>query len=163
MLSSAATRVPGCNVSGSNTRPTRCPRALAVAGQQRYGLWVGEQVSEVGGIAAGGPLRVTVAVVDPGVLVEQTVEGLSGRTVMTRQEVAQVVDALGDMLAVLQDADAADRADIYRKLNLRLTYQPARKAINAEVKAGESCRNLCQEQDFDARYLIVLRSELALT
>ena len=57
---------------------------------------------------------------------EQTVEGLSGRTVMTRQEVAQVVDALGDMLAVLQDADAADRAEIYRKLNLRLTYQPAR-------------------------------------
>jgi site-specific DNA recombinase len=41
---------------------------------------------------------------------------------MTRKQIASVVTALGDILAVLSDADPADKAEIYGQLGLRLTY-----------------------------------------
>jgi site-specific DNA recombinase len=52
---------------------------------------------------------------------------------MTREQITSVVTALGDILAVLHDADPADKAEIYGQLGLRLTYQPGRRIVQAEA------------------------------
>jgi len=54
-------------------------------------------------------------------------------TSMSRDEIASVVAALSDLLAVLRDADPADKAEIYTQLGLRLTYQPRERTVRTEV------------------------------
>ncbi|WP_050564963.1 hypothetical protein [Salinispora oceanensis] len=41
--------------------------------------------------------------------------------------------ALGDIAAVLRDADPAGKAKVYRQLGLRLNYQPETQTVRAEV------------------------------
>jgi hypothetical protein len=41
--------------------------------------------------------------------------------------------APGDIAAVLADADPADKVEIYRRLGLQLTYEPAHQQILAEA------------------------------
>jgi hypothetical protein len=48
--------------------------------------------------------------------------GHTGR--MTTEEINNLVAPIGNILAVLRDADPADKAQIYTNLGLRLTYQP---------------------------------------
>jgi site-specific DNA recombinase len=55
------------------------------------------------------------------------------RQAMGRDEIASVVNALADLLAVLRDADPGDKAEIYNQLGLRLTYQPADLIVRTEV------------------------------
>ncbi len=57
---------------------------------------------------------------------------------MTRDQIAGVVTALGDILAVLRDADPADKAEIYTQLGLRLTYQPGRRIVRAEARLDQT-------------------------
>ncbi|MEH1028556.1 recombinase zinc beta ribbon domain-containing protein [Micromonospora profundi] len=52
---------------------------------------------------------------------------------MSRAEITALVDALGDIAAVLRDADPADKAEVYRQLGLRLTYRPETQTVRAEV------------------------------
>jgi site-specific DNA recombinase len=60
------------------------------------------------------------------------------RAPMTRDQIASVVTALGDILAVLRDADPADKAEIYGQLGLRLTYQPGRRIVRAEAHLDQT-------------------------
>jgi site-specific DNA recombinase len=59
-----------------------------------------------------------------------------GGPTMSREEIASVVAALSDLLAVLRDADPADKAEIYAQLGLRLTYRPQDKTVRAEARFG---------------------------
>ncbi|WP_337588129.1 zinc ribbon domain-containing protein [Salinispora pacifica] len=52
---------------------------------------------------------------------------------LTRAEITALVTALGDIAAVLRDADPADKAKVYRQLGLRLNYQPETQTVRAEV------------------------------
>jgi hypothetical protein len=52
---------------------------------------------------------------------------------MSRDEIASIVSTLADVLAVLRDADPADKAEIYTQLGLRLTYQPSGRLVRIEV------------------------------
>jgi site-specific DNA recombinase len=52
---------------------------------------------------------------------------------MCRDEIVYVVTALSDLLAVLREADPADKPEIYIQLGLRLTYQPADQTVRTEV------------------------------
>lgn len=52
---------------------------------------------------------------------------------MSRTEIASLVTAVGDFAAVLRDADPADKAEVYRQLGLRLTYQPETQTVRAEM------------------------------
>jgi site-specific DNA recombinase len=52
---------------------------------------------------------------------------------MSRDEIASIVSTLADVLAVLRDADPADKAEIYTQLGLRLTYHPADQTVRTEV------------------------------
>jgi hypothetical protein len=54
-------------------------------------------------------------------------------TSMSRDEIASIVSTLADVLAVLRDADPADKAEIYTQLGLRLTYQPSGRLVRIEV------------------------------
>jgi hypothetical protein len=63
---------------------------------------------------------------------EQVLRGPKQRKRMTREEIAALVAALGDIWATLQEADPADKAEVYRQLCLGLTYQPENKLVEAK-------------------------------
>jgi site-specific DNA recombinase len=52
---------------------------------------------------------------------------------LTRQQIADRISQLSDIAATLHDADCADMASTYRKLGLRLTYEPDRQILRAVV------------------------------
>ncbi|WP_088961447.1 hypothetical protein [Micromonospora purpureochromogenes] len=43
---------------------------------------------------------------------------------MSRAEIKDLVQALGDITTVLRDADPADKSEVHRQLGLGLTYRP---------------------------------------
>jgi site-specific DNA recombinase len=53
---------------------------------------------------------------------------------MTEEEIRTLVEALGGMLAVLKEADPADKAEVYRQLGLKITYQHEERVALAEVQ-----------------------------
>jgi hypothetical protein len=48
----------------------------------------------------------------------------AGTRRMSRDEIANLVHALGDIVLALAEADPADKAEVYRQLGLRLTVNP---------------------------------------
>jgi len=52
---------------------------------------------------------------------------------LTRQEINTIVERFASLAAVIRDADPAD---IYKGLNLALTYQPGTPTVRAEVRIG---------------------------
>ncbi|WP_261561628.1 hypothetical protein [Frankia tisae] len=53
---------------------------------------------------------------------------------LTREEISTMVETLGDMASALAEAEPAEKADLYRQLNLRLTYQPTTSTVRADMK-----------------------------
>ena len=54
-----------------------------------------------------------------------------GRRRLTRDEITSLVTALGDVMRVLRDADPADKAEVYSRPGLTLTYHPGGKRVIA--------------------------------
>ncbi|MEV4235255.1 MULTISPECIES: hypothetical protein [unclassified Nocardia] len=52
---------------------------------------------------------------------------------MSRDEIRQLVDALGGILAILRAADPGDKLEVYRELGLKLTYNHYDHAVTAET------------------------------
>ncbi|MFE9191060.1 hypothetical protein ACFYL6_15735 [Micromonospora sp. NPDC007208] len=52
---------------------------------------------------------------------------------MSRSQIVDLVRALGDITAVLRDADPADKAEVYRQPGLRLNYQPETQTVRAAI------------------------------
>jgi site-specific DNA recombinase len=52
---------------------------------------------------------------------------------MTRQQITDLVEGLGDMVTALPDADPDRKADVYRKVGLKLTYHPRDRKVRAEA------------------------------
>lgn len=48
----------------------------------------------------------------------------TNRRRMSKEEIRSLVEALGNIRAVLTDAEPEDKAEVYRQLGLHLTYQP---------------------------------------
>lgn len=57
--------------------------------------------------------------------------------VMTRDEIAAVVESLANLPGLLSAADPADKADIYAGIGLRLTYQPEPRSVRAEGRFAD--------------------------
>jgi hypothetical protein len=55
---------------------------------------------------------------------------------MSRDEIADLVHALGDIVLALAEADPADKAEVYRQLGLRLTYHPDTQTVYAQADLG---------------------------
>lgn len=53
---------------------------------------------------------------------------------MSKEEIRSLVEALGNIRAVLTDATPEDKAEVYRQLGLHLTYQPAKRLVRAETR-----------------------------
>jgi len=53
---------------------------------------------------------------------------------LTRDEIGNMINVIGDVAAVLSTTEPADKADLYRQLNLRLAYQPATSTVRVDVK-----------------------------
>ena len=71
---------------------------------------------------------------------------------MTRDEIEAVVTALGAVARVVQAADPADKADIYARLRLSLTYQSEEKLVQATIKTGlDMCKGFVYEGGLEPR------------
>ncbi|WP_322753844.1 recombinase family protein [Frankia sp. Cas3] len=57
---------------------------------------------------------------------------------LTRQQIKDLVDGLGGLLAILRDADPADKAEVYRELGLKLTYDHETETVMAEASPRSS-------------------------
>jgi hypothetical protein len=45
-----------------------------------------------------------------------------------------LINALGDLMTVLSEADSADKAEVYQQPGLTLIYDPAAKRVKAEAR-----------------------------
>lgn len=70
---------------------------------------------------------------------EASLARMSGTQRMTRNQIKELVDQLGGLIATLERADPADRATVYAELGLRLVYQPSRRVIQAVASPMASC------------------------
>jgi site-specific DNA recombinase len=53
---------------------------------------------------------------------------------MSRDEIADLVEELGGLVAVLPEADPADRSAIYQQLGLRLVYHPQEHSVRIQAQ-----------------------------
>ncbi len=58
---------------------------------------------------------------------------------MTRDKIEAVIATLGDVFATIRDAHPEDKAEIYRRLGVQLTYHPADRLIVVEAKPPGLC------------------------
>ncbi|RJL31889.1 recombinase family protein [Bailinhaonella thermotolerans] len=58
---------------------------------------------------------------------------IGGQTTNTREQIAHMIRRLGDMVAVLTDAEPEKKSDLYRGLGLRAEFDPETKKVRAEV------------------------------
>lgn len=74
----------------------------------------------------------------------------AGQRRMTREEITSVVTALSDLLHVLEGADPADKAAIYSRLALTLTYHPEDKRVVAELRPKpDMCVEKCPRPELN--------------
>jgi hypothetical protein len=57
---------------------------------------------------------------------------------MSRDDIHALVDTLGGLLNALRHADPADKAQVYRELGVRLTYDHAQRTVLAETQPTSS-------------------------
>jgi site-specific DNA recombinase len=94
---------------------------------------------------------------------EQVLRGSHHRKRMTRDEIAALVAALGEIWATLQNADPADKAEVYRHLGLGLTYMPQDKLVEVKIEpAGIWGKNRVGEEIFTIPPWPALRCELVV-
>jgi hypothetical protein len=72
---------------------------------------------------------------------------------MTPEEINTMVEALAGIAAILRTADPIDKAEVYRRLGLRLTYKPSLRVIAAEANPSGSCTSLCPRGDLNPHSL----------
>jgi site-specific DNA recombinase len=53
---------------------------------------------------------------------------------MTQEEITTLVTELGGILQVLEEADPADKAEVYNRLGVTLTYHLNEKRVAAEAR-----------------------------
>jgi len=56
---------------------------------------------------------------------------------MSEAEIKAIVNRLGDLVRILASADPNDKSEIFRQLGLRLTYQPGREIVEAQVQPAD--------------------------
>lgn len=95
-------------------------------------------------------------------IVESELRTLGGRRFMTPDEIATLVDAVSGIVAILQAAEPADKAELYRELGLRLTYEPGPRLIKAEANPSGSCTRLCPRTNTKNIHTVIASREIQL-
>ena len=69
---------------------------------------------------------------------------------MSKEEIATVVDSITGLMAALRDATAADKAEIYAGLALRLTYNPGLRTLTTRAEISQTCtKGSCPRGDLN--------------
>jgi hypothetical protein len=70
---------------------------------------------------------------------------------MTADQLDAIAEAFNDLLGLLRDADPRDRAELYSRLGLRMTYRPGPETLMAEVVTPAELRvfDMCPEGDLN--------------
>ena len=70
---------------------------------------------------------------------------------MGNDQLDAIADALNDLFRLLRDADPRDRAELYGRIGLRLTYKPGPETLIAEVATPADLRvfDMCPEGDLN--------------
>ncbi|WP_285473711.1 hypothetical protein [Actinoplanes sp. NBRC 101535] len=70
---------------------------------------------------------------------------------MTEDHLDAIATAFKDLIKLIQGADPRDRAELYSRIGLRMTYQPDQKTLKAEVVSDDFGRvyNLCPRGDLN--------------
>jgi site-specific DNA recombinase len=70
---------------------------------------------------------------------------------MTGEQLGTIAEAFNDLLRLLRDADPRDKAELYSRIGLRLTYQPGPETVIAEVltPANDRVFDMCPEGDLN--------------
>ena len=60
---------------------------------------------------------------------------------MSEEQLAAIVDAFGGLLGLLRRADQHDRAEIYTRIGLQMTYRPGTETVLAggQIERHRSC------------------------
>jgi site-specific DNA recombinase len=58
---------------------------------------------------------------------------VAARRRMSKDEIRTLVDGLGSIRRVLSAADPDEKVEVYRRLNLQLTYQPGKRTVRVET------------------------------
>ena len=68
---------------------------------------------------------------------------------MTDDQIGTIVDGLGGLLGLLRDADPRDRAEVYARIGLRLSYQPGPETVIAEITSSaiDGVDDVCRRGD----------------
>jgi len=91
------------------------------------GQWITE--TQARKLAAGARLRA------------QTSAAGAAQRRMSREDITSMINVITDTMTVLRHADPADKAELYARLGLRLTYDPGAspRTVNARAELGRSC------------------------
>jgi hypothetical protein len=73
----------------------------------------------------GGPLRLALDLLKP----HETKRGYD-----SQDDIKSIVERFARPAALIRDANPADKAEIYKGLNLVLTYQPEAQTVYAEAR-----------------------------
>jgi hypothetical protein len=66
-----------------------------------------------------------------------------GNRRLSRDDIRAMVDSLGGLLDVLRHADPVDKAELYRELGIRLTYDHTERTVLAETRPTSSVCVVC--------------------
>jgi hypothetical protein len=55
---------------------------------------------------------------------------------LTPTQISELVSGITDAIALLRRANPADKAEVYRQLGLRLTYQPETQTVDVQAQIG---------------------------
>ncbi|MCW2897619.1 MAG: Recombinase, partial [Actinomycetia bacterium] len=67
-------------------------------------------------------------------LAEARLKTPAPRRHMTQEEITSLVTEVGGIMQALNEADPADKAEVYGRLGLTLTYHPSEKRVQAEAR-----------------------------
>jgi hypothetical protein len=82
---------------------------------------------------------------------------------MTSDQLDAIADAFNDLFGLLRDADPRDKAELYSRIGLRLTYQPGPETVIAEVVTPANSRvfNMCPEPNTRDIHTVIATVEVA--
>jgi hypothetical protein len=52
---------------------------------------------------------------------------------MTEDQIREIAEAIGGLLGLLNEADPRDRAEIYSRIGVRMTYRPGTETLLTQV------------------------------
>ena len=75
------------------------------------------------------------------------------------------MDGLGSLLGVLRGADPRDKAELYSRIGLRMTYRPGLKTLKAEIVSSDLGRelNVCPRPNTAHEHTEIAVRELVLS